>query len=65
MIHHTPDLRPLDPSDLDVLQRVLDAACKRRGINKSDLDAEYLAAELVQHYEHGVRQEVELRALVG
>jgi hypothetical protein len=65
MTQHSPDLRPLNPSDLDTLERVLDAVCKRRGIDKSDLDAEYIAAELVQYYTQGVRQEVELKALVS
>ena len=65
MIQHIPNLRPLAPSDLDLLERVLDAACERRGIDKSDVDAQYIAAELVQLYEQGVRQELELGALIS
>jgi hypothetical protein len=65
MIQYMPNPRPLAPSDLDVLERALDAACERRGIDKAYVEAEYIAAELVQLYEHGVRNEVELSALIS
>ena len=60
-----PNPQPLAPSDLDVLERALDAACERRGIDKADVDAQYIAAELVQLYEPGVKNEAELGALIS
>lgn len=65
MIQHLLNPLLLEPSDLDVLERVLDAACERRGIDRTDVGAEYIAAELVQLYELGVKNEVELSALIS
>lgn len=65
MIYHLADTRPLAPSDLEVLSRAFEAACERRGIDKTAADAENIAAELFQLYEYGVRGEQELGALIN
>lgn len=65
MIHHLADTRPLQPSDLEVLERALFAACDRRGIDRNGEDAEHIAAELFQLYKYGIRVEQELRALIS
>lgn len=65
MIYHLADTRPLQPSDLEVLQRTFEAACSRRGIDKNAADAENIAAELFQLYEYGIRGEQELGALIS
>jgi hypothetical protein len=57
--------KPLAPADLAIIQRVLDAACERRGVAKEGRDAEHIAAELVELYSHGVRDEQELSALIS
>ena len=65
MMRSTPDTRPLAPSDLDVIQRVLADICKRRNLDASGIDAENIAAELVELYGMGVRREQELGALIS
>jgi hypothetical protein len=61
----TYDPEPLAPAELALLERVLDDACDRRGLQRSDPDAEHIAAELVALYTRGVRHEQELGALIS
>lgn len=56
---------PIDPIELAMLQRIFDNACESRDLNKTGLDAENLAAMLVQLFEHGIRKEHQLSALVA
>ncbi|MCK8779114.1 hypothetical protein M0654_03855 [Rhizobium sp. NTR19] len=65
MIATTYDPKPLAPADLAMIQRVLEAACQRRGLSKEGNDAAHIAAELVELYAHGVRGEQELSALIS
>ena len=59
------DPKPLAPAELALLERVLDDACERRGLHRTGLDAEHIAAELFALYSRGVRHEQELGALIS
>ncbi len=49
--------------DLDVLDRVLDAACEDRGIGRRSPEAERLGAVIIQLYRHGVKEDTKLLEL--
>ncbi|KAA0698320.1 hypothetical protein DTW90_15810 [Neorhizobium sp. P12A] len=59
---HPQDL-PLFSDDLDVLDGVLAAACKERGIARKGPEAERLGAVIIQLYRHGVKEDAKLLAL--
>ena len=61
----TYSAQPLAPAELALLERVLDGACERRGLQKSGTEAEFIAAELLILYTRGVRREQELGALIS
>lgn len=61
---HPRDL-PLFSDDLDVLDSVLVAACKERGIEPKGPDAERLGAVIIQLYRHGVKDDDKLLALAN
>lgn len=50
----------LKPSELALLQRVFDDLCSHRGLPGGSLAANDLAAEMIQLYQHGVRDEKSL-----
>ncbi|CAD7038341.1 hypothetical protein RHAB21_02776 [Pseudorhizobium halotolerans] len=65
MTDYQPNLRPLEPAELQLLECVLNLVCQRRGLEKTSVEAENIAADLVQLYERGVRQEVDFGTLMS
>jgi hypothetical protein len=59
---HPQDL-PLFSEDLDMLHKVLDAACQERGIERQSQEAERLGAVMIQLYRQGVKDDEKLLAL--
>lgn len=59
---HPQDL-PLFSDDLDLMDKVLDAACLDRGIPRRSVEAERLGAVIIQLYRHGVKEDAKLLAL--
>ncbi|MDR6820318.1 hypothetical protein J2X76_005515 [Neorhizobium sp. 2083] len=53
---------PLQPEELDMLQRVFDVACVEAGIQKKSRQAEGLAATLLQLFQSGIHNEQDLEA---
>lgn len=56
---------PLQPEELDLLQRVFDETCAQVGIEKKRLQAEGLAATLLKLIQSGLRDEKELKAAIS
>ncbi|KAA9384130.1 hypothetical protein [Neorhizobium galegae] len=56
---------PLQPEELDLLQRVFDLTCAEVGIEKKSRQAEGLAATLLKLFQSGTRDERELKAAVA
>lgn len=54
---------PVQPSELDLLQRVFNNVCAEHEICKTGADAEALALILVRQLQNGVKDEAELSAL--
>ncbi len=48
-----------------MLQRVFDLACQRRGIAKNTSKAKLLAADVIDLFQHGVRSEAQLIAMLS
>jgi len=59
---HPQDL-PLFSDDLDIMDKVLHAACEDRGIPHRGQEAERLGAVIIQLYRHGVKEDSKLLAL--
>ena len=55
----------LSPSELARLQVVFDLACLRRNISIESKDAEDVAALLLDLYQHGIREEEQLLAMLN
>jgi len=53
---------PLQPEELDLLQRVFDVTCAEAGIEKKSRQAEGFAAMLLKLFQSGVRDEQKLKA---
>ncbi len=66
IIEHTDftHVDPLQPEELDLLQRVFDVTCAEAGIGKKSRQAEGLAATLLKLFQSGVRDEQKLQAAV-
>ncbi|TWF58212.1 hypothetical protein FHW37_10115 [Neorhizobium alkalisoli] len=60
-LHHLP---PLTSDDLATLQEVFDQVCKKKSLKKMSQEAEDMAATIVQHYQHGVRDPRQLLRLL-
>ena len=58
---HPQDL-PLFSDDLDIMDKVLDAACEDRGIPRRSREAERLGAVIIQLYRQGVKEDSKLLA---
>ncbi|WP_051904001.1 hypothetical protein [Neorhizobium vignae] len=56
---------PLQPEELDLLQRVFDLTCTEVGIEKKSRQAEGLAATLLKLFQSGMRDEEELESAVA
>ncbi|MDQ0135060.1 hypothetical protein J2T08_002981 [Neorhizobium galegae] len=56
---------PLQPEELDLLQRVFDVTCAQVGIEKKSRQAEGLAATLLKLFQSGMRDEKELESAVA
>ncbi|TCQ99381.1 hypothetical protein EDF70_10987 [Neorhizobium sp. JUb45] len=54
---------PVQPAELDLLQRVFDGICAEHQLSKIGPDAEALALILVRQLQNGVKNESELAAL--
>ena len=54
---------PVQPAELDLLQRVFDGICAEHQLSKIGPDAEALALILVRQLQNGVKDESELAAL--
>jgi len=67
IVEHTDftHVDPLQPEDLDLLQRVFDATCAEAGIEKKSRQAEGLAATLLKLFQSGVRDEQKLQAAMA
>ena len=59
---HPQDL-PLFSDDLDIMDKVLAAACEDRGIARRGPEAERLGAVIIQLYRQGVKEDTKLLAL--
>jgi hypothetical protein len=59
---HPQDL-PLFSDDLDIMDKVLAAACEDRGIQRQSPEAERLGAVIIQLYRQGVKEDSKLLAL--
>jgi hypothetical protein len=61
---HVRLLQGIDPDELSLLQRVFDRACEAKLVEKrSDLAVD-LAAQIINLYQHGVRDEQQLLTMV-
>lgn len=58
-------LDPLQPEELNMLQRVFDVTCAAAGIRKNSPQAEGLAATLLKLFQSGVRDEHQLEAMIA
>ncbi|WP_172716857.1 MULTISPECIES: hypothetical protein [Neorhizobium] len=56
---------PLQPEDLQMIQRVFDVTCAAGGIRKKSPQAEGLAATLLELFQSGIRDEHKLEAAVA
>lgn len=54
---------PVQPAELDILQRVFDSICAEHQLEKLGPDAEALALILVRQLQNGVKDESELAAV--
>ncbi|WP_349434414.1 hypothetical protein [Pararhizobium sp. A13] len=50
----------LDPVDIDVLKRALDARCQKLSIRPESLEAEMIASQLIELFQSGVTDQEEL-----
>jgi hypothetical protein len=60
-VHST---KPIEPLDLAMLQRVLDGTCSTHSFPKESCEAREAAALLITLFNHGIRQEQHLAAMV-
>jgi hypothetical protein len=58
-------LDPLQPEELNMLQRVFDVTCAAADIPKKSPQAEGLAATLFELFQSGIRDENQLKAAVS
>ncbi len=67
IVEHTDftHIDPLEPEELDLLQRVFDATSAEVGIEKKSRQAEGLAATLLKLFQSGVRDEQKLQVAVA
>jgi len=56
-----PAMNTFEPNELAFLQRVFDGWCVERGITGGSLSASNLAAQIIQLYQQGVRDEKDLQ----
>jgi hypothetical protein len=56
--------RIIYPSDLKVLQRILDDVCAERHFDRGSYEAEYLASFLIELFQQGVADEGLIKALL-
>lgn len=63
--NHNTAAAAIEPNDLQMLQRVFDMACQRRGIAKNTSKARLLAADVIDLFQHGVRTEAQLIAMLS
>jgi hypothetical protein len=54
-----------EPAELAFLQRFFDGACVERGLPGGSVAANNLAAQIIQLYQQGVRDEQDLNAHLG
>lgn len=62
---HAPSATALEPSELQMLQRVFDEICERRGFVRTGDAAAGLTRILVDIYQHGVRTEQQLMTMLS
>ncbi len=62
---HTPSASALNPEDLSMLQQVFDRICDKRGIIKHTGRASDVAGDLIDLFQHGIRNEVQLLRLLS
>ncbi|MGR9170616.1 MULTISPECIES: hypothetical protein [Rhizobium] len=60
-----PSAKAVDKAELQMLQQVFDQICQSRDIGKNTVRAEWLAAELISLFQHGVRHPRQLLALLS
>ena len=63
--NHNAAASAIEPNELQMLQRVFDLACQRRGIAKNTSKAQLLAADVIDLFQHGVRSEAQLIAMLS
>lgn len=62
---HVRPATPIEPEELTILQEVFDKICERRGIRKNTEAAERAAADLIDLYQHGIRNERQLLVMLS
>lgn len=65
LLDHVAILEPIEPEELDMLQRVFDNICEMRHFRKKTDEAVELAAMVMNLYQHGIRDEQQLLAMIG
>ncbi len=64
LLKHVQVLDPVEPEEMEMLQRVFDQACNVRGFRKQTPEAVDLARLIMNLCQHGIRQERQLIAMV-
>lgn len=64
LVDHINLLTPVEPDELQMLQRVFDQACATKAVQKRSRRAEELAATIITYYQHGIREERQLYLMV-
>ncbi|KKX26173.1 hypothetical protein YH62_24065 [Rhizobium sp. LC145] len=65
LVDHVQLLQPIEPDQLEMLQRVFDRACEAKLASKRTVEATELAAQIISFYQHGVHGEHQLYVLVA
>jgi hypothetical protein len=63
--NHDPIASAMEPDDLRMLRRVVEQICDRRGIIKDSERASDIATDVIDLFQHGVRLEAQLLAMLA
>ncbi|MDR6820805.1 hypothetical protein J2X76_006005 [Neorhizobium sp. 2083] len=64
LLKHVQVLDPIEPEEMEMLQRVFDQVCNVRGFRKQTPEAVDVARLIMNLYQHGIRLERQLIAMV-
>ena len=62
---HASITATIRPDELEMLQRVFDRVCERRGLTSDHAAAEIVAGRLIDLFQHGIRSERQLLTMLS